>query len=97
MENSNKLKLSLDLIRKLMQSLSPWAKSMSKHGIFNIRVKVMRLLHIYKGSHGDYNRFKEVITNDFLNGISNEAALDDDDAYELAQSLCLKVESTARS
>ena len=33
---------------------------------------------------------------DFLNGIHNEVTLHDDEAYELAQSLWLEVESTEK-
>ena len=80
-----------------MQPVWPRAKSISKHDAFNIHVKVMRLLPIYKGSHGDYKRFKDIVNATvFLNGIYNEVTLDDDKAYELAQSLWLEVESTTK-
>ena len=95
MENSGKL--SPDLIRRVMKPVLFRAKPISKHDAFNIHVKVMRLLPIYKGSRGDYNLFKDIVNaNDFLNGIHNEATLDDDNAYELAQSLWLEVDHTPK-
>ena len=55
----------------------------------------MRLLTIYKGSHGDYNIFKDIVNaTDFLNGLHNEVTLDNDEAYESVQYLWLQVEST---
>ena len=55
----------------------------------------MRLLPIYKGSHVDYNRFKDIVNAiDFLNGTHNEVTLDDDEAYEFAHFLWLEVVGT---
>ena len=74
------------------------AKSISKHYTFNIKMKVMRPLPIYKDSDGDYNRFKEVMNaTDLLKGINNDMMFDDDEVYELVQSLWSEVESTIRS
>ena len=68
------------------------AKALTKHHIFNIRVKVMRLLPIYRSTDRDYERFKEVVNaSDLLDRIENEVDIDDDEAYELAQSLWLEV------
>ena len=43
---------------------------------------------MYKSTDSDYTTFKEVVnTNDLLEGIDNAPTLDDDEVYELAQSL----------
>jgi hypothetical protein len=71
-----------------MQPVWPWAKSISKHDVFKIHLKVMRQLPIYKGSPGDYHRFKYIVNAaDFLNGIHNEVTLADDKAYESVDTL----------
>ena len=59
-----------------------------------MRVRVNRLMPIYKSTDGDYTVFQEVVNaNDLLEGIDNAPTLDDDEAYELAQSLWLEVMS----
>ena len=58
----------------------------------------MKLLPVYKQSNGDYEQFKAVVNaSDMLNGIEDEVSLDDDEAYEFAQSLWLEVVSTTDS
>ncbi|KAL7525688.1 hypothetical protein ACHAXR_001115, partial [Thalassiosira sp. AJA248-18] len=50
---------------------------------------------IYKKTDGDYHKFKEVANAcDLLDGIDNSPTLDDDEAYDLAQSLWLEVVNT---
>ena len=81
-------KLASSLIKKVMQPIWPKAKDISKHDVFNIRVKVMRLLPTYRKSNGEYNQFKSVVNaNIMLRGIDNEVDINDDEVYDLAQAL----------
>ena len=60
-----------------------------------MRVRVNRLMPIYKSTDDNYTDFQEVVNaNDLLDGIDNAPTLDDDEAYALAQSLWLEVMST---
>ena len=77
---------------KSLRHAWPQAKAISKHHVFNIPTKVMKLLPDFKELNWDYEHFKTVVnSSDILNGIDNEVSLDDNEAYELAQSLWLEV------
>ena len=96
MENLGRL--DSNLITNVMKPVWPRAKEFSKYDVFNVRVKVMRLLPVYRRSDGDYEQFKEVVNaGNLLDGIENEIDIDDDEAYEFAQSLWLEVVSTMDS
>ena len=75
-----------------MEPVWPTAsKNITKHDVFNIRVKVMRLMPLFCKTNKDYEEFKRVANaNDMLKGIENISSIDDDEAYELAQILWLE-------
>jgi len=75
-----------------MEPVWPTAsKNITKHDVFNIRVKVMRLMPMFRKTNKDYEEFKRVANaNDMLKGIENISSIDDDEAYELAQILWLE-------
>jgi hypothetical protein len=85
-------KLSSSLIKIVMEPVWPTAsKNITKHDVFNIRVKVMRLMPMFRKTNKDYEEFKRVANaNDMLKGIENISSVDDDEAYELAQILWLE-------
>ena len=88
-------RLTPETIKNTMMKVWPKAKAITKHDIFNIRVKVMKLMKTYRGSNREYEQFKKVVNaSDMLQGIDNEA-LDDDEAYELCQQLWLEVLDSA--
>ncbi len=71
------------------------AKNVSKHDVFNIRAKLIKLLPSFKKTKGDYEEFKKVAnSNDMLSGIDNTPSLHDDEAYQLGQSLWLELVNT---
>lgn len=79
----------------VLEPVWPKSKNITKHDCFNMRVRVNRLMPIYKSTDGNYTDFQEVVNaNDLLDGIDNAPTLDDDEAYALAQSLWLEVMST---
>ena len=85
-------KLSTSTIKKVMTRVWPKKKVVSKSDVFNIKVKVMRLFKVFKNTNGDYEAFKKMVNaSDFLSGIDNETSIDDDEAYELAQSAWAEV------
>lgn len=87
-------KLTASSIRNVMSVAWPSAKLTSKHDVFNLRVKVMKLMPIFRKSNNDYEAFKEVVNaSDMLQGIDNEE-LNDDEAYQLGQSLWLELVNT---
>ena len=90
-------KLPSSLIKSIMEPVWPTAsKNISKHDVFNIRVKIMRLMPTFRKTNQDYEEFKRVANaNDMLKGIENTSSLDDDEAYELAQSLWLEMAASA--
>ncbi|KAL7525422.1 hypothetical protein ACHAWF_002523, partial [Thalassiosira exigua] len=82
-------------IQDEMTTVWPQGKVFSKHDAFNIRVRVMRLLPLYRDVNGDYDNFKSNVTSsEVLGGIDDQPDIDDDEAYELAQQLWLEVESS---
>ena len=90
-------KLSASVIKETIEPVWPKAKkNITKHDVFNLRVKVMRLMPTFRKSNGEYEEFKKVVNaSELLRGIDNEESINDDEAYELAQSLWLEVASTA--
>jgi len=89
------VKLTSSLIKSVLQPLWTKHKEITKHDTFNLRVKIRRLMPIYSNTNGDYEEFKKIVNaNNMLNGIENDVTIDDDEAYELAQSLWLEVTST---
>ncbi|KAL7544230.1 hypothetical protein ACHAWF_016691 [Thalassiosira exigua] len=88
-------RLSTSTIQDEMTTVWPQGKVFSKHDSFNIRIRVMRLLPLYRDANGDYDTFKRnVASSEVLGGIDDQPDIDDDEAYELAQQLWLEVESS---
>jgi len=88
-------KIGASVIKDTMRPVWPKAKTITKHDVFNLRVKVMRVMPIYRKSNCQYEEFKEVVNaSELMHGIDNEESLNDDEAYELAQSLWLEIAST---
>jgi len=89
-------KITSSMIKDAIEPHWPEAKNVSKHDVFNIRAKLIKLLPSFQKTNGDYEEFKKVAnSNDMLSGIDNTPSLDDDEAYQLAQSLWLEVSNTS--
>ena len=90
-------KLSTNSIKSVMRVAWPKAKLATKQDIFNIRVKVMKLMPTFRKSNQDYETFKEVVNaSDMLQGIDNEE-LTDDEAYQLGYDLWLELVNTTNT
>ena len=90
--------INSDLILQVIEPVWPKSKNVTKHDCWNMRIRVNRLMPIYKATDGNYDKFKEVANaNDLLDGIDNAPTLDDDEAYDLAQSLWLEVTNTTKN
>lgn len=90
-------KLSSSKIKEVMAKVWPGRKMVDKNAVFNIRVKVMKCMPIFRKSNYDYEAFKEVVNaSDMLQGIDNEE-LNDDEAYTLCQTLWLEIVNTTHS
>ena len=46
-------KLDYPLITSAMQQVWPRAKPLTKHDMFNVQVKIMQLLHVFRKSNGE--------------------------------------------
>lgn len=82
-------KISSAMIKSVMTPVWPSSKIVSKQDVFNIRVKVHRLMPTFRSSNKDYDAFKQIVnSSNFLQGIENEE-LNDDEAYQLGHSAWL--------
>jgi len=71
--------LDLNLVVNSLRHVWPWLKAISKHSVFNIHSKIMKLLSVLDESKRDYEHFKAVVNaTDMLSRIDNEVFLDDD-------------------
>lgn len=88
--------ISTDFIKCTIQPTWPSSKNITKQDVYNIKkVRIKRLLPIYKNSRGDFEAFQALAnSSDLLRGIEDMPTLDDDEAYELAQSAWRELEST---
>ena len=87
-------KLTAANIKIVAGSAWPKKKGVTKQDVFNLRVKVMRSMPVFRKSNEDYKAFQEIVnSSDFLHGIDNDS-LNDDEAYELAQSAWLEIVDT---
>ena len=85
-------KLPTSIIKTIIAPVLPTCKVITKNIVFNISLKVMRCLKIYRDTNGDYQQFKQFVNDsEFLSGIDSEVSLGDDEAYELATSLWAEV------
>ena len=90
--------INSDLIRQVIEPVWPKSKNVTYHDCWNMIIRVNRLMPIFRNSEGDYDLFKEVANaNDLLDGIDNTPTLNDDEAYDLAQSLWLEVMNTTKN
>lgn len=90
-------KLTSSAIKNVMKIAWPTKKVITKQNTSYIRAKVMKLLPTLRNSDFEYEEFKKVVNcDDLLKGIDNEE-LDDDEAYELAQTAWLDVVNTTDS
>ena len=89
-------KIPSSMIKAAIEPHWPEANNVSKHDVINIRAKLIKLLPTFqKTNNGDYEEFKKVAnSNDMLSGTENTPSLDDDEVYQLAQSLWLEVSNT---
>ena len=83
-------------IRDIMgQGVWPVQKVMSKHDVFNINVKIHRLLPILKSTAGDFEQFQLIAnSNGILSGLETNMSLDDDEAYAMSHNVLLEVQNS---
>ncbi|KAL7528115.1 hypothetical protein ACHAWF_002442, partial [Thalassiosira exigua] len=82
-------------IQDEMTTVWPQGQVFSKHDSFNICVRVMILLPLYRDANGDYENFKSnIASSDVLGGIDDHLDINDGEAYELAQQLWMEVGSS---
>jgi hypothetical protein len=73
--------LTSSLIKQVIRPTWPSGKNITKHDVFNIRVRVMRMLPIFKQTNGHYADFKGVANpKDLLLGIDDIPTINDDEA-----------------
>lgn len=66
-------RLDSNLITNAIKPVGLRVKALTKYNVFNICVKVMRILSAYKSRNGDYEQFKQVMNaSHCLDGIENE-------------------------
>jgi hypothetical protein len=81
-------------IRDVMGPVWPSRKVMTKHDLFNINVKVMRLLPILKVSDGRFDEFQKLANaNQMFAALDHDVSLDDDEAYAMSHAVLLEVKS----
>ena len=72
-------KVSASIIKDVIGPVWPKAKGITKHDVWNMRVKVQKLMPIFRKSNGDYEEFKQVVNaSELLRGIDNEESINDD-------------------
>ena len=77
-----------------MAPLWPKGKNITIENVFQIRLKVVRFSKTYKETNGVYHDFKQLVNDsDFFSGVDSEVSLDDEDSFELTQSLWAEVMS----
>lgn len=83
-------------IRDVMGPVWPSRKVMTKHDIdvFNVHVKVMRLLPILKASDRHFEEFQKLANaNQMFAGLDHDVSLDDDEVYAMSHAVLLEVKS----
>ncbi len=95
LENSGRL--SSDVMKRVLEPVMPCSKNLTNKDLFNVRVRVMRLLPSFCSCNGDYSEFKSTINGkEILDGIENDVSINDDETLELAQSIWIDVMSSSR-
>ena len=86
------IKLTHSLIKATVRPIWPERKLITATDTFNIRVKIHWCQKNFHNTSEDYKSFKDVINDSvLLSGIDDTAMLDDDEAYQLAYSICQEV------
>ena len=68
-------------IKNVLTPVWPIKKNVTKHDVFNIRVKVCKLIPILKTTEG-FQEFQELANaNELLSGIDNNPSLNDVETY----------------
>ncbi|KAL7535171.1 hypothetical protein ACHAWF_005077 [Thalassiosira exigua] len=84
------------VIRRSVEPILPKNKVLSSSDTFNIRVKIIRLMPIYRLCNGAYEQFSEQLSESNLTGfVDDETDLDDDVAYQIAHDLWLEISTDA--
>ena len=84
-------RLTSGVIKNVCSPMFPITHPMTKNDVFNIRIKIRRLLPTLRAAGGDYDQFKQVVNaSTMLQGIENQPDIDDDEAYALATELWLE-------
>ena len=92
------IKLTHSLSKAAVRSIWPEHKSITGTDTFNIRVKIHRCQNNFHNTNEDYESFKNVINGSvLLSGIDDAAMLDDNEAYQLAYSICQEVLETSNN
>ena len=82
-------RLTASQIRGALHDLMPKNTNVTKQQVFNLRVKVMKLLPIIE-QNPEYESFSQYVNdNNILNGLDDEIDVNDDLAQKLATSLWL--------
>ena len=85
--------LTASLIKQVLRPTWPSGKNITRHDVFNVRVRVRRMLPVFRQTNGHYADFKSVAnSNDLLLGIDDIPTIDDDEAYHLAQDMWQEID-----
>ena len=88
--------ISSSFIKSVLEPIWPSSKNITTHDVYNVRVRIRRLLPKFKSTGaGDFEAFQSIVNaSDLLCGIDDMPTLDDDEAYELAQSAWQELQLT---
>jgi len=87
--------ISSSFIKSVLEPIWPSSKNITTHDVYNVRVRIRRLLPKFKSTVGDFEAFQSIVnSSDLLCGIDDMPTLDDDEAYELAQSAWQELQLT---
>ena len=87
--------ISSSTIKNTIAPVWPKQKAMTKHDVFKIKVKLVKLLPIFKQTNGDFQKFQEQATsNELLSGIDDAPCLNDDEAYDMAASSWFEIRNS---
>ena len=76
------------IIKDVIEPMWPTSKVTTKHDVWNLRVKVTRLMPTFLNPNSEYEEFKLAVNaKKLLWGIDNKESMNDDEACELSQSL----------
>ncbi len=90
----NSGRLSSNVTKRVLESVMPCSKNLTNKDLFNIWVRIMRLLPSCCSCNRDCLEFKSVTNGQECNdGIENYFSLDDNEALQLVQSLWMDIMS----